>query len=290
MPSGNDLFDIHFRNKYLKKIKTGAHREIWGGFQVDLRPGWPGRRNPGSKVLIFPSISYSSFLFSRYDLTVPFARYCAMNKISNIKRYHMAKVNLAEKIPEVQFNSCLAAGLQKRQPKHIARPVERVLPVWLWHRRGVWCHDPWCWMRQDRQWNPQRSWCRQVCHQGWLGAETCLKSSKLSCQVNHRKILDGIFEVCGVATDMFRCICSAVDKLDKVYIQFCLLLCYLSPLQSPWDEVRREMVEEKGLSVEAADRIGEFVQMSGGQVHWTMWYSWNFQGCIFWTCILFTFK
>ena len=28
----------------------------------------------------------------RYDLTVPFARYCAMNKISNIKRYHMAKV------------------------------------------------------------------------------------------------------------------------------------------------------------------------------------------------------
>ena len=37
-------------------------------------------------------------------------------------------------------------------------------------------------------------------------------------------------------------------------------------LQSPWEEVRREMVEEKGLSGEAADRIGEFVQMSGGQV------------------------
>ena len=28
----------------------------------------------------------------RYDLMVPFARYCAMNKITNIKRYHMAKV------------------------------------------------------------------------------------------------------------------------------------------------------------------------------------------------------
>merc|ERR1719474_1385085 len=35
--------------------------------------------------------------------------------------------------------------------------------------------------------------------------------------------------------------------------------------KSPWEEVRREMVEEKGLSGEAADRIGEFVQMSGGQ-------------------------
>lgn len=28
----------------------------------------------------------------RYDLTVPFARYLAMNKITNIKRYQIAKV------------------------------------------------------------------------------------------------------------------------------------------------------------------------------------------------------
>ena len=50
------------------------------------------------------------------------------------------------------------------------------------------------------------------------------KSSIFSWQVNHRKILDGIFEVCGVATDMFRCICSAVDKLDKVFWLFITLL------------------------------------------------------------------
>ena len=35
-------------------------------------------------------------------------------------------------------------------------------------------------------------------------------------KVNHREILDGIFEVCGVKPDMFRTICSSVDKLDKV--------------------------------------------------------------------------
>ena len=35
-------------------------------------------------------------------------------------------------------------------------------------------------------------------------------------KVNHRKILDGIFELCGVPSAMFRTICSAVDKLDKV--------------------------------------------------------------------------
>jgi histidyl-tRNA synthetase len=34
--------------------------------------------------------------------------------------------------------------------------------------------------------------------------------------VNHRKILDGMFEVCGVPAEKFRTISSAVDKLDKV--------------------------------------------------------------------------
>jgi histidyl-tRNA synthetase len=39
---------------------------------------------------------------------------------------------------------------------------------------------------------------------------------KFVIKLNHRKILDGIFEVCGVKPDMFRTICSTVDKLDKV--------------------------------------------------------------------------
>ncbi len=35
-------------------------------------------------------------------------------------------------------------------------------------------------------------------------------------QINHRKILDGLFAVCGVPADKIRTISSAVDKLDKV--------------------------------------------------------------------------
>ena len=35
-------------------------------------------------------------------------------------------------------------------------------------------------------------------------------------QLNHRKILDGIFELAGVPKDKTRTISSAVDKLDKV--------------------------------------------------------------------------
>lgn len=35
-------------------------------------------------------------------------------------------------------------------------------------------------------------------------------------QLNHRKLLDGIFQVCGVPPEKIRAISSAVDKLDKV--------------------------------------------------------------------------
>lgn len=75
---------------------------------------------------------------------------------------------------------------------------------------------------------------------GWDG--------KFSIKINHRGILDGVFAVCGVPTDKTRAISSAVDKLDK----------------SPWEEVRKEMVEEKGLSEEVADKIWDYVQNKGG--------------------------
>jgi histidyl-tRNA synthetase len=76
---------------------------------------------------------------------------------------------------------------------------------------------------------------------GWKGNYTI--------KINHRKILDGIFQVCGVPTEKLRTISSAVDKLDK----------------SPWDVVRKEMTEEKGLDSEVADRIGEYVVQKGGR-------------------------
>ena len=62
-------------------------------------------------------------------------------------------------------------------------------------------------------------------------------------KLNHRVLLDAIFEICGVPPDKFRSICSAVDKLDK----------------APWEEVKREMVEDKGLPEASADKIGTFV-------------------------------
>jgi histidyl-tRNA synthetase len=72
---------------------------------------------------------------------------------------------------------------------------------------------------------------------GWHG--------KYTIKLNSRKILDGLFQVCGVPDHLIRPISSAVDKLDKM----------------PWADVRKEMVDEKGLAPEAADKIGEWLNV-----------------------------
>ncbi|KAJ7894552.1 hypothetical protein B0H13DRAFT_1719217 [Mycena leptocephala] len=77
---------------------------------------------------------------------------------------------------------------------------------------------------------------------------TKLDVGEFMIKINHRKILDGIFEVCGVPEDKIRTISSAVDKLDKL----------------PWLEVKKEMTAEKGLDEAIADKIGEYVKHKGG--------------------------
>jgi histidyl-tRNA synthetase len=54
-------------------------------------------------------------------------------------------------------------------------------------------------------------------------------SQRLANQLNDRRILDGILEVCGVPADEIRSISSAVDKLDKVnFFSLTLITFYLS--------------------------------------------------------------
>jgi histidyl-tRNA synthetase len=69
----------------------------------------------------------------------------------------------------------------------------------------------------------------------------------ITIKLNHRKILDGLFAVSGVPDDKKRIISSAVDKLDK----------------ASWEEVKKEMVEDKGLAEDVADRVGQYVRRRG---------------------------
>ena len=45
---------------------------------------------------------------------------------------------------------------------------------------------------------------------------TALGVGEYTVKINHRKILDGIFELAGVPPEKTRSISSSVDKLDKV--------------------------------------------------------------------------
>eukprot|EP01118_Nematostelium_gracile_P009520 TRINITY_DN3223_c0_g1_i1.p1 TRINITY_DN3223_c0_g1~~TRINITY_DN3223_c0_g1_i1.p1 ORF type:complete len:363 (-),score=105.92 TRINITY_DN3223_c0_g1_i1:22-1041(-) len=148
----------------------------------------------------------------RYDLTVPFARYVAMNRIKSIKRYHIARV-------------------YRRDNPVMTKGRFREFYQCDFDIAGV--YDP---MIPDAETVTLMS-----------EILTALDIGDFQIKLNHRKILDGIFAICGVPEDKFRLICSAVDKLDK----------------SPWQEVKKEMVEVKGLSSETADKIGQFVSLKG---------------------------
>ncbi|XP_050835813.1 histidine--tRNA ligase, cytoplasmic [Serinus canaria] len=179
----------------------------------ELKETLTGKYGEDSKLIYDLKDQGGELLSLRYDLTVPFARYLAMNKITNIKRYHIAKVYRRD-------NPAMTRGRYREFYQcdfDIAGQFDPMIP--------------------DAE-------CLKIVHE----ILSDLQLGDFVIKVNDRRILDGMFAVCGVPDSKFRTICSSVDKLDKV----------------PWEEVRSEMVGEKGLSPEAADRIGEYVQLHGG--------------------------
>ena len=188
-----------------------------GGVEIDtpvfeLKEILTGKYGEDSKLIYDLADQGGELLSLRYDLTVPFARFLAMNSVGNIKRYHIAKVYRRDQ-PQLargryrEFYQCdfdIAGSYSPMVPDaeiiSVAAEILSELPV-----------------------------------------------GPFLIKLNHRKILDAIFDICGVPMEKFRPICSAVDKLDKL----------------PWSEVNAEMVNEKGLTDEVADRIGTFVLNTG---------------------------
>jgi len=71
--------------------------ESHGAVEIDtpvfeLKETLIGKYGEESKLIYDLADQGGELLSLRYDLTVPFARYLAVNKITNIKRYHIGKV------------------------------------------------------------------------------------------------------------------------------------------------------------------------------------------------------
>ncbi|KAI8178601.1 Histidine--tRNA ligase [Colletotrichum sp. SAR 10_86] len=211
--------DMIIREKIFSQLKDVFQKH--GGMELDtpvfeLKEILSGKYGEDSKLIYDLADQGGEITSLRYDLTVPFARWLAMNKdIQSVKRYHISKVYRRDQ-PAMnkgrmrEFYQCdfdIAGTYDSMLPD--AEIIRIVVEVF----EGL----------------------------GWNGNYTI--------KLNHRKILDGIFEVCGVPEDKIRTISSAVDKLDKL----------------PWADVRKEMTEEKGLDGEVADKIGEWVVLKGKQ-------------------------
>ena len=72
---------------------------------------------------------------------------------------------------------------------------------------------------------------------------TQLPIGKFNIKINHRVLLDSIVEISGISNDKYRLVCSSIDKLDK----------------EPWDKVKTELIEVKGLTEEQAEKLKTFV-------------------------------
>ncbi|KAI9075018.1 hypothetical protein K1719_043068 [Acacia pycnantha] len=176
----------------------------------ELRETLMGKYGEDSKLIYDLADQGGELCSLRYDLTVPFARYVAMNGLTSFKRYQIAKVYRRDNPSKGryrEFYQCdfdIAGQFEKMGPDF---EVVKILTELL-----------------DE-----------------------LDIGDYEIKLNHRKLLDGMMEICGVPAAKFRTICSSIDKLDK----------------QSFDQIRREMVEEKGISAETADKIGTFVKEKG---------------------------
>ncbi|XP_007029329.2 PREDICTED: histidine--tRNA ligase, cytoplasmic [Theobroma cacao] len=176
----------------------------------ELKETLTGKYGEDSKLIYDLADQGGELCSLRYDLTVPFSRYVAMNGLTSFKRYHIDKVwrrDNPSKGRYREFYQCdfdIAGQYEKMGPDfEVVRILSEVL--------------------------------------------NSLNIGDYEIKLNHRKLLDGVLEICGVPPAKFRTICSSIDKLDK----------------QSFEQVKKEMVEEKGLSVETADKIGTFVKIRG---------------------------
>ncbi|KAK0385674.1 hypothetical protein NLU13_6851 [Sarocladium strictum] len=180
----------------------------------ELKEILAGKYGEDSKLIYDLADQGGEICALRYDLTVPFARFLAMNNIKNIKRYQIAKVYRRDQpaVARGRMREFYQCDFDIAGEYDAMIPDSEILRIMVEAFRGL-----------------------------GLGQDVTIK-------INHRKILDGLFQVAGVPEDKIRSISSAVDKLDKM----------------SWEEVKKEMIE-KGLTAEVADEIGSYTQKSGGR-------------------------
>ncbi|XP_058097409.1 histidine--tRNA ligase, cytoplasmic [Magnolia sinica] len=176
----------------------------------ELRETLMGKYGEDSKLIYDLADQGGEICSLRYDLTVPFARYLAMYNINTFKRYQIAKVYRRDNPSKGRYREFYQCDFDIAGQYEVMEPDFEVIKVLT-----------------------------ELLDELSIG--------DYEIKLNHRKLLDGMLEICGVSPEKFRTVCSSIDKLDK----------------QSFEQVKKELVEDKGLPVETAEKIGSFVKKRG---------------------------
>jgi histidyl-tRNA synthetase len=165
--------------------------------------------NEASKLIYDLQNQGGELLSLRYDLTVPFARYLAMNKhINFIKRYQIGKVYRRDQpaISKGRFREFLQCDFDIAGSNLIHMfPDAEIIKI---------LYD----------------------------ILIKLDIGLFIIKINHRSLLEGIFEISNIEQSLFKTVCSSIDKLDKL----------------SWDFVFNELLT-KGIEANSASLIYKYI-------------------------------
>lgn len=170
-----------------------------------------GRYGDASRKLVFDLDDQGGVpLTLRFDLTVPFSKYMALYNKKAMKRFHCGKVYRRD-------NPVMSKG-RYREFFQFDFDIAGDFDV----------------MTADAE-------VLQIVHE-------VLSSFKFNftIKVNHKVLLELLFEVCGIPPEKYETAGSSIDKLDK----------------SPWEYVERELLT-KGLSRQVVNKINDNLRISG---------------------------
>ncbi|GMR44380.1 hypothetical protein PMAYCL1PPCAC_14575, partial [Pristionchus mayeri] len=170
--------------KSVLKIMTDAF-ERYGAETIEtpvfeLRDVLTGMYGEEGGKQLYDQEQEGELLSMRYDLTVPFARYLAMNRVAKMKRYQIARV-------------------YRRDPPAMTRGRYREFYQCDFDIAG----------RYDSM-IPEGE-CLKMLDE----VLSTLNLGQHVIKLNHRLMLDGMFAVIGVEDSQFKSVCSSIDKLDK---------------------------------------------------------------------------
>ena len=172
------------RNKVFEKITKVFKNH--GAVEIDtpvfeLKETLTGKYGEDSK-LIYDLVDQGGEMLSlRYDLTVPFARYMAVNNIPSIKRFHIGKVYRRDQpaMNKGRFREFYQCDFDISGNNYgVMVPDAEILKI-------------------------------------VVEVLTELNIGTFLIKLNHRLLLDAIIELSDIGSDKFKTVCSSVDKLDK---------------------------------------------------------------------------